>query len=101
MMKKIVDCTPGATLVLVEMLDAQEILGTTLVVPGEGADVGAPQAYILKVGAMVDVGFGYEPGQRVLLQGSFVPVPDYGDAIRPKGLVNPHDIKAVLEESNE
>ena len=97
-MKKIIDCSPGATLVLVGMLDAKEILGTVLEVPGESPDVGSPQGHILKVGSMVDPDFGLEPGQRVLLQGTFVPVPQYGDEDRIKGLVNPHDIKAILEE---
>ena len=101
-MKKVIDCTPGATLVMVRMLDANEVLGTTLVLAGDtDPDQGAPQAYILKLGSLVDEKFGFEPGQRVLLQGTFVPVPQYGDDEHMKGLVDPHNIKAILVESDE
>jgi co-chaperonin GroES (HSP10) len=84
--------------VLVEMLTAQEALGTSLLVQDD-IQLGAPQAYVLMVGPHVEErGFGVKVGDRVLLQGTFVPLPEYDDSHRPKGIVMPENIKAVIEE---
>jgi co-chaperonin GroES (HSP10) len=85
--------------VLVEMLTSQEALGTSLVVQDD-VQLGAPQAYILQVGPHVksDSSFGLKAGDRVLLQGTFVPLPEYDDSHRPKGIVTPENIKAIIEE---
>lgn len=99
-MKKIIDCTPASRLILVEMLDAQEVLGTSLAIPGEKVDVGSPQGRILKIGPQIDETWGFKEGDRVLLQGSFVPCPPYGESAE-RGLLEPHMIKAVLIESDE
>jgi hypothetical protein len=84
--------------VLVEMLTAQEALGTSLVVQDD-VQFGAPQAYILQMGPHVEgKDFGMKVGDRVLLQGTFVPLPEYDDSHRPKGIVQPENIKAIIEE---
>ena len=93
--KNIVPCGRG---VLVEMLTGQEALGTSLVVQ-DGVQLGAPQGYVLALGPHVEEReFGIKVGDRVLLQGSFVPLPEYDDSHRPKGIVDPSNIKAVIEE---
>lgn len=94
---KVVDAQPFGSMVLVEHLTAQEILGTTLEV-GDATQVGSPQAYIAKLGPNVPEDAGLEVGARVLLQGTYVPVPHYGDTKRERGLVEIHNIKAVLVE---
>ena len=82
--------------VLVEMLTAQEALGTSLVVQDD-VQLGAPQGYILAIGPDA-THFSIKVGDRVLLQGTFVPIPEYDDGHRPKGIVDPGNIKAIIEE---
>jgi hypothetical protein len=95
---KIKEVKPTASQILVELLTAQEALGTDLHV-GEASDVGAPQAYILDFGPTLKAEeYGIKKGDRVLLQGSFVPAPKYGDHTRRRGLLEVHNVKAVLVE---
>lgn len=100
---KIKSVRPAGTCVLVEVLTAQEALGTILSVQGNVVN-GAPQGYIKDIGPNVDLSkFGYKKGDRVILQGNFTPLPE-GESLprenqhRPLILVEPHQIKAVLEE---
>ena len=87
--------------VLVEMLTANEIMNTKFALAENAVSGEAPQGYVLDIGPGVEVDkLGFKVGDRVLLQGNYVPVPAYGDSERKRGLVQPHDIKAVLEESN-
>lgn len=96
---KIVGIRPTGSQILIELLTAQEILGTGMIV-GEAADVGSPQAYILSFGpSLKSEDAGLKVGDRVLLQGSYVPVPKFDDNARRRGLVEVHGVKAVLEES--
>lgn len=86
--------------VLVEMLTAKEALGTEFEVP-DGSAAGAPQGYVLKVGPKLDADAGIKVGDRVLLQGTFVPLAEVaglGASHRQKGIVEPHNIKAILVE---
>jgi len=94
---QIVEAQPFGSMVLVEHLTAKEILGTTLEV-NKNTQVGSPQAYIAKLGPKVSEESGLKVGQRVLLQGTYVPVPHYGDTKRERGLVEIHNIKAILVE---
>ena len=95
---KVVDAEPFGSMVLVEHLTAQEILGTSLEV-GDSTQVGSPQSYVLKLGPKVPEYAGIKAGDRVLLQGTYVPVPDYGESERERGLVEMHNIKAILIEN--
>lgn len=95
---KIKKCRPTGSMILIENLSSQEALGTTLHVQ-DGAAAGAPQAYVLAVGPTFqpDI-YGFNVGDRVLVQGTFVPVPNYDNNRRLRGLVDPVTVKAVLEE---
>lgn len=96
---KVVDATPYGSLVMVEHLTSKEIMGTTLEIKDESAlGFVSPQGYVTKLGPKVSDDCGIKVGQRVLLQGSFVPLPDFGDGHRKKGLVEVHNIKAILSE---
>ena len=100
---KVVGVSPVGSQILVEMLSSQEILGTTLSIK-ENAVVGsAPQAYIKSIGPNVDLEvWNFKVGDRVLLQGNYVPAPKFdGNAKRLMGLVEPHNIKAVLVEESQ
>lgn len=90
---------PVGSLVLVEILSDQEAVGTRLTVTKiQGTP---PQAFVLDIGpAFKPADWGVKVGDRVILQGNYVPVPTpEGD--RQKGIVEPHTIKCVLEESDE
>jgi hypothetical protein len=86
--------------VLVEMLKPDEALGTRLYV---GKDTTSPpQGIIIDVGPSLKVEeWGIKVGDRVVLQGSFVPLPKFGDGTRDLGMVEPHAIKCVLIQEDE
>jgi co-chaperonin GroES (HSP10) len=92
----IVDIEPVGTQVLFEELTAQELQSSTLYITGSSKN-GPPQGYVLKVGPKTDSEeFGFKVGDRVVLTGNYTPVPGEGE--RSLGLVEPHQIKAVLVE---
>lgn len=89
---------PTGSTILVEMLNADEALGTSLYVK-EDSNVGAPQGYVLALGPnLKSEEIHIKEGDRVLLQGTFVPVPNYDGSKRKKGIVEVHNIKAVFDE---
>ena len=97
---KIVNVKPTGSQIMVELLTAQEALGTNMHVTDQ-AEVGSPQAYITAFGPGLKVEeVGLKIGDRVLLQGTFVPVPKYDNNPRRRGLLEIHNVKAVLEEAN-
>lgn len=94
---------PAGSSLLVEMLNSDEILNTDFYV-GDADIGGPPQAYIVAVGPglkdKIDNGenIWLNVGDRVLLQGTFVPVPNWDNHHRERGLVEFHNIKAIIEE---
>jgi len=94
---KVVEAVPFGSMVLVEHLTAKEVLGTSLEID-DNTSVGSPQAYITGFGPGVPKECTLKIGDRVLLQGTYVPVPHYGDCKRERGLIEMHNIKAVLVE---
>lgn len=82
--------------VLVEMLTPDESLNSPLAVTNtKGLP---PQAYIVDIGpALNRKEWGIEVGDRVVIQGVYVPVPTPTGA-RELGIVQAHDIKCVLVE---
>lgn len=99
----VVGVKPCGTQVLVEILTAQEALGTKLVVSETASVNGAPQGYVLAVGPKVASDLGFKVGDRVTLHGNFTPLPE-GQKVnkknpdRPWILIEPHQIKAVFVE---
>jgi len=84
---------PTAARVLVEIIEARELIKTDLHLPeGTAGDDGAPQAYIIELGPTVPEECGYEVGQRVYWKGTGTPVQD------PRGTHN--RIRCLLEFSN-
>jgi len=95
---KVVDVEPLGSQILVEILQPQEALNSNLQF-AEGVQIGAPQAYVLKTGPSLVKELGIKKGDRVLLQGSYVPLPKLtGEEKRDRALVEPHTIKALLVE---
>ncbi len=96
---KIVSVKPTLSLVLVEHLNAADVNTTQLIV-NENSNYGSPQAYVLELGPSVSKDSGIKVGDRVLLQGSYVPVPNFDHNVRERGLVEMHNIKAILQEED-
>jgi co-chaperonin GroES (HSP10) len=92
---KISDCKPCGHQVLLELLTTQEMLGTKLIV-NEQKNIREFQAIVLAMGPSIKDEHGFKVGDRVLLSGSGVPVPNYDNNDRDKILMEPHCIKAVL-----
>lgn len=94
---------PCGTQVLVELLTAQEALGTILQIDSAASVNGAPQGYVVAVGPKVADDLGFKTGDRVTLHGNYTPVPEgqkfnRSNSHRPWILVEPHQIKAVFVE---
>jgi hypothetical protein len=95
---RVTGAKPTGALLLVEILEAQEALGTRLSV-GKKSMGDCPQAYILEMGPGVEKDkWGFEVGDRVLLQGNYNPLPNW-ETGRDKAIVECHTVKAVLKES--
>lgn len=94
--------------VLVELLNEDEIIGTSLLLPklsakSSGKLDDAPQAYIIDMGPKVlEQDWAFKVGDRVVFSTSdFVPVPNFDKHFRDRGTLSPHTIRAVLEEESE
>lgn len=91
---KINKCTPCGHQVLLELLTDQEMYNTKLIV-NEQKNKKEFHAIVLALGPST-TDHGFKVGDRVLLSGPGVPVPNYDDSEREKILMEPHCIKAVL-----
>lgn len=99
MAKKIVGVKAAGQGIVVELLAANDVMETSLVL-GEKTKVEAPQAYIVDIGPQVDKErMGISVGDRVILSGGFVPLPK-GDSGRQRGIIDVFSIKAILQEES-
>jgi co-chaperonin GroES (HSP10) len=95
---KVAGIRPLGSSILIEILNENEAIGTNLHVT-KGTQVGAPQAYVLDFGPGVKVDeCGVKVGDRVVVQGTFVPMPNYDKNDRVRGIVEMHNLKCVLVE---
>jgi len=103
MAKKVIGCRPVGSQVLVEHLTDNEMLGTTLHLPdGTNQSAEVQQSYVLAVGPGFEKGnWGFGVGDRVMVVGSYNPVPKFDESTREKGIIEPHNVRAVLEEASE
>lgn len=94
--KEVKGCVPVGSQVLLELLTAQEIMNTKLHL-NNNKPANEYQAFVKATGPNLnpDV-WGFKVGDRVLLSGSGVPVPNYDDSERDRVLMEPHCIKGVL-----
>lgn len=102
---------PCGSQVLIELLTAQEVLSTNLIIEGDSSAIknGAPQGYILDMGPRVAKDHGFNAGDRVALTGNYTPLPETSlvcessgqekNPNRPWILIEPQQIKAVLIEA--
>lgn len=99
----VVGVNPCGSQVLVELLTAQEALGTALQIDSAASVNGAPQGYVVKLGPKVAPDWGFQVGDRVTLHGNYTPLPEgqklqRKNSHRPWILVEPIQIKAVFVE---
>jgi hypothetical protein len=88
----------GGTL-LVEILNPDEILGTSLYIDKDAKVGSLPQAYVVEVGSGLKEDVGLKIGDRVMLQGKYNPVENIGsNTDRQWAIIELHSVKAVLEE---
>lgn len=89
-------CRPVGSQILLELLTAQEIMNTKLHLRNNKA-TNEYQAFVLACGpSITSENWGFKVGDRVLVSGSGVPVPNYDDCERDRVLMEPHSIKGVL-----
>lgn len=93
---KIVDVDPTYTQLLVEHLTEQETVSDKIILKS-GNDK-SKQAYIVKIGPEVPKEKGFKVGDRLLLQGSYVPVPKFDNRERELGIIELINVKAILRE---
>lgn len=88
---------PYGSKILVEMLKADEMLGTTLYIDEKAKVDTAAQGYVIEVGPeLKDSGL---EGKRIYWEGRGIPVADpRGVSGRVRALLEIHNIKAVIEE---
>ena len=95
---KVTGIEPCGSQILIEVLTAKELIGTTIEIGDTKAD-GPPQAYIRKLGPLANLQeWGFAVGDRIIVSGKYTPVPECENSSRALGLVEPHMIKAVLTE---
>ena len=99
--KAVIGAHPAGHMVLVELLSPQEVMNTKFSL-SENAKLDkleAYQAYVLEIGPNADISkLGFKVGDRIALSGGFIPLPNYDNGERKKGLIEAHTIKAVLVE---
>ena len=102
---KVVGCRPVGSQVLVEHLTDNEMLGTSLSLPSGKTSGGneVQQSIILDYGPGFDPkNWGYDKGDRVMVVGSYNPVPKLRpDQEREMGIIEPHNVRAVLIQEPE
>ena len=90
---------PTGSQVLIEILHPQELLGTSIPI-SDKTEVKVPlQGYVRAVGPAVKLeDWGFKVGDRVLISGSGVMVPNFNKSHRDSFFMEPHSIKGVLSE---
>jgi len=89
---------PFGSSILIEHLKADERMGTNLYVSDDADVDGAPQAYIVELGPKLEEDCGLKVGDRVFVQGTFIPVINTDGTDRERGIVEIHNIKGIIEE---
>jgi len=95
--RKVTDVKAVGSTVLLEMLSPEEAAGSHLATVGK-----VQQGRILGVGPALEADkWGFKVGERVLLQGTCVPVPKFpGGDERDLVVVDPHMVKCILVEES-
>lgn len=91
---------PFGSKLLVEVLRADEILGTQLSIGDKTELDGAPQAYIVELGPSVSSDTGLAVGQRIYWSGKGTQIKDpNGTEGRVRALLEIGNVLAIIEEA--
>jgi hypothetical protein len=104
MIRKVIGCKPCGSQILVEHLTDNEMMGTSLHLPGKSKSGGeVQQSIILDYGPSFDPkSWGFDKGDRIMVVGSYNPVPNFGEGqVREMGIVEPTNVRGVLLEEAE
>lgn len=94
--KSISAVKPTGNQILLELLTAQEVLNTKIIV-NESKAYKEFQAIVLAEGPLAKgEQYGFKVGDRVILSGNGVPVPNLDNTGRDRILMEPNCVKAVL-----
>lgn len=98
--KKVAAVHPFGSKILVEVMRADELIGSKLYVSNKTEVEGAPQAYIIEVGPQLEASTGLKVGQRVYWTGRGTEVKDprttHG---RVRALLEVSNILAIIDEA--
>jgi hypothetical protein len=91
---------PFGSMIMIEYLTPEEMMGTKLYVKSSVSDKLAQQAYIVAFGPNLKAeDIGLNVGNRVIVTGgNFTPVPNVDGSTRVRGVTEVHNVKAVLAE---
>ena len=92
---------PFGSLILIELLDAEDLNETSIELPIDAAVDGAPQAYVVELGPKVADDAGIKVGQRIYWGGNCTPVNDPRSNGRLRGLLEVHQIKGLVSEEGK
>lgn len=95
-MSSIVGVKAVGNYVLVEHLTPQECMNTNLIITKSSKD--SYQAVVLDIGPLVNKDYGLQVGQRVIISGTCIPVPNYDSSHRERSLLLPDTIKGLIIE---
>lgn len=103
---KIVKVKPFGSTILVELLSNQELVSGSVILPGKDGEKGkgnANQGYIVALGPCLPADVGLKVGDRILINGGFVPAPETDGTPqgRTRGFVEVNSIKSVLVEEGK
>lgn len=91
---------PYGSKILVDVLRADEILGTKLAGVENSTLDGAPQAYIVELGPCVPEDAGLKVGQRIYWTGKGTSVVDPRQSDRVRALLEVSNVLAILDEES-
>jgi co-chaperonin GroES (HSP10) len=87
---------PAGNQVLLELLTAQEVFGTKIIVKNS-TTYKEFQAIVIDEGPLAKCDqYGFKIGDRVILSGNGVPVPNLDNTGRDRVLMEPNCVKAIL-----
>lgn len=99
---KVAGVHPFGSKLLVEVLKADELLNTKLIVSDKTTLDGAPQAYIVELGPQVSAESGLKTGQRIFWTGKGTQIEDpRGTNGRVRALLEVSNILAIIDEAAE
>lgn len=91
---KLKEIKPVGSQIVVSLLEINESLGTSLLMPSNVKSA-PPHGIVLAFGPKLDKDCGLSVGDRVLLDGTYKLLPQFGDS-KTKALIEFHNIRGIV-----